>query len=65
MTTPTRSGYEAAISIVLTIALASSVALICAIIIGPKTPSVAAGAIILALAGPVLLWRLWNRRGLV
>ena len=65
MTTPTCSGYEAAMTVVLTIALASSVALICAVIIGPETPSIAGGAIILALVGPILLWRLWRRRGLI
>jgi hypothetical protein len=66
MTRPMRSNYyDAAIAVALTIALAFGVALICAIIVGPETPNFAAGAIIFALTGPVLLWRLWSGRVLV
>jgi type IV secretory pathway TrbL component len=55
MTTPMPYCYDAAIAAALTIALAFSVALICAIIVGPEAPNFAAGAVIFVLAGPVLL----------
>jgi hypothetical protein len=65
MTTPMPYCCDAAIAAALTIALAFSIALVCAIIVGPEAPSFAAGAVIFVIAGPVLLWRLWSGRAWV
>ena len=64
MATTTRFYYDAAIAVALTSALPLGVALISAIVVSRvvarETPSVTAGLIVLALIGPLLLWRLWR-----
>jgi H+/Cl- antiporter ClcA len=54
--------YDAAIAVALTSTLALVVALIVAVIVGRDGPSVSVGAVIFALTGPILLWRLWRSR---